>query len=86
MLEAGEDLSVRQRALLRLAATHGSNQAAGWWTWSTMQRGRRPSSSLRARPAVPGCSRRDQQIQSSDLHYQAVGRVLLGLEPHSDYV
>jgi hypothetical protein len=27
-----------------------------------------------------------QQIQSSDLHYQAVGRVLLGLPAESDYV
>ena len=87
VLAGGEDLSVRQRALLRLAATHGSNQAAGVVDVIYHAAG------ATAIFESEGLARRfrdvhavTQQIQSSDLHYQAVGRVLLGLEPHSDYV
>jgi alkylation response protein AidB-like acyl-CoA dehydrogenase len=87
VLATGEELSAPERALLRLAATHGSNQAAG--VVDVVYH----ASGATAIFESEGLARRfrdvhavTQQIQSSDLHYQAVGRVLLGLEPQSDYV
>ena len=69
--------------LLRLAATHG-NQAAGVVDVVYHAAGATAifeSEGLARRRDVHAVT---QQIQSSDLHYQAVGRVLLGLD--SDYV
>ena len=87
VLARGGALSARDRALLRLAATHGSNQAAGVVDVVYHAAG------ATAIFELEGLARRfrdvhavTQQIQSSDLHYQAVGRVLLGVESDSDFV
>jgi indole-3-acetate monooxygenase len=84
---AGQALSAPQRALFRLAATHGSNLAAG--VVGVVYHAAGATAIFESE----GFARRfrdvhavTQQIQSSDLHYQAVGRVLLGLPAESDYV
>ena len=83
----GRPLSDDQRARFRLAATYGSNQAAGVVEVIYHAAG------ATAIFESAGFARRfrdvhavTQQIQSHDLHYQAVGRVLLGLPAEGGYM
>jgi len=83
----GDALADDQRARFRLAATYGSNQAAGVVEVIYHAAG------ATAIFEHEGFARRfrdvhavTQQIQSHDLHYQAVGRVLLGLPAEGGYM
>src|SRR5207249_932094 len=82
-----EMLTLKQRAIFRLAATGGTHQAAQ--VVDTAYHAAGATAIFESQPferRFRDVHAVTQQVQANPRHFEAVGRTLLGLDPNSSYV